>query len=157
LIQNWPPHFQQAQPVVLDFDIQNLDLDKLSLTRTGLGKCGENIIAKLYANSSWCLIAKNFRVRGSEIDLVVKNEKLAEIRILEVKTRLRHNFDINRAEDLISSKKLASLKFGSKILMQNLPLEDQNLNWSLDIVALTPANCPKKIRITTWVNAFDLN
>lgn len=53
--------------------------------RTDLGRTGEDAAAKMYGDSGFLVLERNYRCRGGEIDLVVRRGPL--VVFCEVKTR----------------------------------------------------------------------
>lgn len=55
-----------------------------------IGKSGEDVAAHYLATHDYTIIARNYRIRGGEIDIICK--KADEIVFIEVKTRSRTDY-----------------------------------------------------------------
>lgn len=106
-----------------------------------LPKDYENLALKIYLNKGYKLIAKNYRGRNFEVDLILQSPK--EILILEVKASYWDS-------DLVAHKFIAKqikiyLRFLSKI--ENSKLSTYNLSFKLIIFA---KNSGKRLRFKQY-------
>lgn len=153
----WPPSHCQTQPTHLHFESPSVFARIFSEKSPHVtGQKGENFVSRLYEEAGWQIVARRFRVRGSEIDLAVMNKSSMQARIIEVKTRQFKRLDLASAEMLMSQQKLHCLRLGARHLDDQMRRQGLELNWSVDVVLLSKEKASGSIKLTTWVNAFDL-
>lgn len=101
-------------------------------TKQALGNWGETLVAQNLEQHGYTLLAKNYRYRTGEIDLIAKKNEY--IIFVEVKTRKHTYFDLT---DLITISKqrkiiatahhfLATYDFDNKICRFDVALVEQN-------------------------------
>lgn len=112
----------------------------------GLGHYGEELAAALLQERGMIILARNWRRREGEIDIVAKEGE--DFVFVEVKTRRSHRY--GWPEDSISQRKIKKL-----IQLALMYLEDQgegHRNWRLDAVAVDLDPAGQLIRIDHYEN-----
>ena len=106
-----------------------------------VGEEGEKLAAKYISNKGYNILAKNWRHRKAEVDIIATDKET--LVIIEVKTRSSSNF--GKPEDAVSQKKQNLL-----IEAANAYLEQNNLDFEVrfDIVIIVQKN------ITHIIDAF---
>ena len=97
-----------------------------------IGKKGEDLARIFLEEKGLKIIESNARVRGGEIDLIMKDPISSEIVFVEVRTRTFSEF--GTPEESITSRKARSLNRSIAMYMQKLPWKTQ---YRLDLVAIT--------------------
>ncbi len=118
------------------------------------GQGAEALIAELLCEQGWHLVARNFRARGCELDLVVT--KASCLSFIEVK--YRRAFPQNPTEvDLgLTLQKKRSLTKGSQSFFQKHPAYYQYKTWRFDLAFVTPKRVDQRVaEIHYFVGAFD--
>ncbi len=113
------------------------------LTRKQLGRFGEDIAAKYLKKQGYKILARNWRKKWGEIDIVA--QKQGCIIFCEVKTLRQAQGKPFVPEDEIDYKKTRQLiKMAQIYLSSNkIPLESP---WQIDILAIEVSAGEKKIR-----------
>lgn len=97
------------------------------------GKIGEDFAAKLIESNGYEIIARNFRTRLGEIDIIAQNKEF--IVFVEVKTRKENSFSTPlEAVDVRKQKKII---FAAEEYLQNISV---NLQPRFDVIAITTKN-----------------
>ncbi len=115
-----------------------------------LGQFGEEIAEKELKKKGYKILAKNFRNKWGELDLVVKKKR--KIIFVEVKTiQKREGF---LPEDEIDRKKKKQLiKMSQIYLSENkIPFEGP---WQIDIIAIEVSPGFEKAKIRHYQNAIE--
>ena len=107
--------------------------------RNRLGEIGEDIAAKFLMKRGFSFIAKNYRKKWGEIDVIVQRD--GKIHFVEVKTVSCENIDLisretdnYRPEENVHPKKLQRLgRTIQSYLLEKCP-EDQE--WQFDVIAV---------------------
>ncbi len=104
----------------------------MSTSRTRLGDAGERFVERQLTGRGWTILARKWRGRSGEIDLVADDGTL--IVLVEVKTRRGESH--GRAEESVTPAKCARLiRLGQEYLEANIELEERY--WRVDLVAIT--------------------
>ena len=85
-----------------------------------IGDKGESIAAKIYKAKGYKVIARNFRCKFGELDIILK--KGETVVIAEVKTR--KNSDFATAKEFVDFNKQKRIKTTSKIFLQKYNLAE---------------------------------
>lgn len=106
-----------------------------------IGKLGESIAQIYFKNKGFSLITHNYKVRGGEIDLVCRKNKL--LYFIEVKTRT--NFAFGFPEEALTYSKRKRMKTA---IFRYLAQTKSPLKWQADLLSieLSPAFRKAKIR-----------
>jgi putative endonuclease len=100
--------------------------------RRAVGAAGEDAVAQWYAGSGYAVVARNWRVREGEIDLVARRG--ATIVFCEVKTRRSDAF--GTAAEAVTPRKQARLR---KLAVLWLAANDARADGlRFDVAAVTP-------------------
>lgn len=82
----------------------------MSTSRTALGRAGEEAAARWLAARGYQILARNFRVRGGELDLVCRHDGV--LVFVEVKSRRSTSF--GHAVESVSRQKQMRLKCAAR-------------------------------------------
>ncbi len=99
--------------------------------RIEAGRLGEEEAAAFLLAQGFSIVAKNWRCRLGEIDLIAK--KAQEIRFIEVKFRKTHSFGYPEAS--VTRKKLSHLQAAAEIWLRQQPIIPPR--YQFDVVALS--------------------
>lgn len=154
----WPASSKVPSPYQFyvrasDFEPLNVSCEK-NWEPQNQAQWSEKLVATLFEVSGWVIAKRRYRIRGSEIDLIVVNPATKEGRLIEVKSR-RHKgpLDLSAAESLLPFAKARSIRVGSRRVASTY----YNIQyWSFDLTLVTPNHVPGKHLVTTWANAMDL-
>ncbi len=86
-----------------------------------LGQWGERLVAEDLRRKKWQLVAKGYRCRFGEIDLIVKNKEY--LVFVEVKLRTSHSFAMGRAA--VDAKKQEKLRTTAQLYLSQHPTQLQ--------------------------------
>jgi putative endonuclease len=119
-------------------------------TTSLVGRRGEDsALAHLQAQGLE-LIGRNYRCRGGEIDLVMRDGAV----LVLVEVRLRSRADFGGAAATIDSRKQRRITLAARHLLQARP-ELRRMRARFDVVAIDPAREPGAPPVITWIrNAF---
>lgn len=119
---------------------------KRSISRTDYGNLAEDLAAEHLVRNGHIIIAKNFRRRGSEIDLISKQGDF--IVFVEVKARHSRPTTLEELSQLLPKRKQVALKRGALAFLAI----NENFNYEglrFDLVVVT------KNKVTDYfTNAF---
>ena len=120
----------------------------MSNERKKLGAWGESVAATHLEANGWTIIARNWRVRAGEIDIVAqRGEHLA---LVEVKTR--RGRAAGTPEDAITPRKAQKMLLVAQHYLAENNLSDET-ELSLDVIAIELDNAGKLLRLTHHENA----
>ncbi len=119
------------------------------LSRTYTGKLGEAVAQKYYQNKGFKLVARNFRYKQYELDLILEGDN--KLCFVEVKTR---RFADYTQKELISNKKLMSLKTAIYLYLRS-SCTPAFKSWELELFALTiEANSKPRLTVLPILQGF---
>lgn len=98
--------------------------------RQALGRWGENFAADYLEARGYALLARNYRTRYGEIDLVTRQENT--LVFVEVKTRSSTTFGY--PEEAITAQKQEHLLRACQAYLQAHP--DYECDWRIDVIAI---------------------
>ena len=98
--------------------------------RRGLGRWGENFAAEYLAAAGYVILARNWRCRGGEIDLVARDGD--DVVFVEVKTRRGQGY--GAPEEALTPHKAQKLLQLGRQYVSDHDLED--VSWRIDLVAV---------------------
>jgi putative endonuclease len=103
-------------------------------TKHALGKMGEQITAAYLEKYGFCILDRNFRIRGGEIDIIAKLEDL--VVFVEVKTRNEESIgNYGTALESVDSGKIAHIiKTAKHWIYRNAT--DKEFNYRFDVAEL---------------------
>lgn len=120
-------------------------------------RSAENIVEYLYKQHRWDVLARRFRIRGSELDLAVVQQRARLGRIVEVKLRTHlPKIDFESTRQLLTTKKIAAIKRGASALNDKIAAGGLHVSWSFDVALVVPDRCKTHCFIYTWENAAEL-
>jgi len=115
-----------------------------------LGELGEKIAQKHLKEKGYKILARNFKKKWGEIDIVAKKRK--KIVFIEVKTiRKKEGFS---PEDEIDQKKKKQLIKMAQIYLQEFKIPFKT-PWQIDIIAIEISPNLKKAKIRHYKNAVE--
>lgn len=120
-------------------------------TTTEIGRRGEDVaLAHLHAQGL-DLVGRNYRCRGGEIDLVMREGAV----LVLVEVRLRTRVDFGSAAASIGYRKQRRCVLAARHLLLTRP-DLRALRARFDVVAIDPAPQPGAPPVVTWIrNAFE--
>lgn len=95
-----------------------------------LGAWGEDIALTFLKEKGFTLLARNFRTREGEIDLVMQSE--STLVMVEVKTRRKE--DSGYPEEAVSEEKLEHLTAAAEKFLESHPQFTED--WRVDVIAV---------------------
>jgi putative endonuclease len=112
--------------------------------RIEAGRLGEEEAASFLITQGFSVVAKNWRCRLGEIDLIVK--KPQEIRFIEVKFRKTHSFGYPEAS--VTRKKLSHLQAAAEIWLRQQPVIPSRYQFDVIAISLLEPQTPLQIE---WI------
>ena len=107
-----------------------------------VGRAGEEIAAKYLEKQGAAIIARNFTVRGGEIDLIAEKDDIVHF----VEVKLRNNLAFGRGAEAVTKEKQRRICRAALRFLQENALGDSSVRF--DVLEVTPAG------ITHLRNAF---
>jgi putative endonuclease len=96
-----------------------------------LGRWGEDVAVGYLKNNAYKILARNYRTRHGEIDIVAEKEGA----IIFVEVKLRSSIEFGFPEDAVTPRKQAHLLQAAEKYFIDHP--DSPETWQFDIVAIT--------------------
>jgi putative endonuclease len=126
--------------------------DRSSLTTTDLGRAAESHALRLLETAGLVLLARNYRCRAGEIDLVMLDPEGQVLVLVEVRSRSRSDYGQAAATISLDKQRRCSLAARHLLLTRR---ELRRLRARFDVVAIDPSTAPAGTPIVTWIrNAF---
>lgn len=123
---------------------------RTSRARKNLGESGERVAALFLAQRGYTILARNFRTRGGEIDLVARDaEGLAFVEV-----RARRGEARGTPEESLTPRKRARLLAVAQEFLQAHP-EYAECAWRVDLVALELDRAGRVARLEVIKNAVE--
>lgn len=113
-------------------------------------KLSEDAIASGLKNSGWKIVERNFRRRGSEIDIIAARENT--LVFLEVKYRKSRPIGLSEVSQLLTHRKKIAMQRGANLFLERNQ-EYSRFCWRFDLVLTWPKS-DGKIAHEYFVNAF---
>jgi putative endonuclease len=104
----------------------------MSPTRDATGAAGEAFVAGRLARQGYRIIARNWRVRGGELDIVALDRDV----LVFVEVRVRTGERIVSAEETVDARKLGRIMLAAETFLYEHP-EHADAIWRVDLVAIT--------------------
>jgi putative endonuclease len=104
-----------------------------NLYRKQTGTQGEKLASDYLKKLGYQMVAKNFTIRGGEIDLIAKDRNI--LVFIEVKTRYSHQFGL--PEEAINYYKLKALTRAGQIYAKMIGWGEQPVRWDLIAIDYT--------------------
>ena len=98
-----------------------------------LGASGENKAGKFLLKNNYQILARNFRFKKLEIDLIALDKDEDEVVFVEVKTRKSNSF--GEPALAVTSKKMRNLQQAGQAFLAQHQLEK---NFRFDIISILP-------------------
>jgi putative endonuclease len=105
---------------------------------TNTGNWGENVAADFLAGNGFDIVARNYRYKHAEIDIIVKQGDL--LVFVEVKTRKSSSYV--EPESFVDSKKAAKIVEGAEQYLHEINCQG---NIRFDIISVKPGSQPEVI------------
>jgi putative endonuclease len=102
-------------------------------TVNNLGAFGENRAAKFLLKNNYQILARNFRFKKLEIDIIALDKTEDEVVFVEVKARKSSSFGSPALA--VNSKKLINLQRAGQVFLAQNQLEK---NFRFDIISILP-------------------
>lgn len=117
----------------------------------------ESVVERLYNLSQWYVLARRFKMRGSEIDLAFIHPKSMQARIVEVKLRKGlTRISLNSTSNLLPYRKITALSRGAQALQERTLAAGLKLDWSFDLALVVPES-ENRCLVYTWLNVMELS
>ena len=128
--------------------------DRSPLTTTDIGRAAETHALRHLETAGLVLLARNYRCRAGEIDLVMLDPTAGVLVLVEVRSRSRS--DYGQAAATIGRAKQRRCSLAARHLL--LTRRDlRRLRARFDVVAIDPPAEPGGAAVVTWIrNAFVL-
>lgn len=97
-----------------------------------LGAAGEDAVCCVLRNRGWEIMARNYRTRFGEIDIIASHDET--LHFIEVKTRSGEGF--GRPAEAVSRLKLAHLRTAAGIYLQNAGESESRCSFDVAEVAV---------------------
>jgi putative endonuclease len=120
------------------------------MSRTGLGRAGEAQAARFLEAQGYVLLARNWRIREGELDIVAQEgDTLAFVEVKSLRTR-----NYGTGEERVDARKRQRLaRVAERFLAAHPDLTFRQCRF--DVVVIDYTHRPAQIRL--YRNAFDLN
>ena len=128
--------------------------DPAAPTTTDLGRVAESRALRYLETAGLTLLARNYRCRAGEIDLVMLDSAARVLVLVEVRSRSRSDF--GQAAATISREKQRRCSLAARHLLL-ARRELRHLRARFDVLAIDAAREPDGEPVVTWIrNAFVL-
>jgi putative endonuclease len=87
----------------------------MNITKQELGNYGELLVAKKLMQEGFTIIARNYRIRGGEIDIIARKEEI--LAFVEVKTRQNIRFPLSQVVTPLKQKTI--IRTAKQFLLQH--------------------------------------
>ncbi|WP_083409449.1 YraN family protein [Mycolicibacterium rutilum] len=109
-----------------------------SMTRAEIGALGEQLAVEHLRSLGLRILARNWRCRYGELDVIAADDAVGAVVFVEVKTRTSDRF--GGVEEAVTPQKVRRLR-----RLAGLWLADQNTRWAqvrIDVVGVRLGRCP---------------
>jgi putative endonuclease len=128
--------------------------DRSPLTTTDIGRAAETHALRHLETAGLVLLARNYRCRAGEIDLVMLDPTAGVLVLVEVRSRSRSDYGQAAATIGPAKRRRCSLAARHLLLIRR---ELRRLRARFDVVAIDAAADPGGAPVVTWIrNAFVL-
>ena len=110
-----------------------METNNVRLTAQTTGRRGEDAASSYLETKGWRILARRFRIRGGEIDLVAEEDGV--VVFVEVKTRAAGSLDDGRGA--VDHRKKKSLARAAALFLARMGLSDRPCRF--DVLTVTPA------------------
>ncbi len=124
---------------------------RLRSNRSKLGRWGERYCEKFLKKQGYKLVARNFRCKYGEIDLIFINPAPSkpEIVFVEVKTRRRKG--LFRPQDAVYKKQRRRIGYAAKHFIRQYQIKEKQPRFDIIAIILPEKSAPV---INHYINAF---
>jgi putative endonuclease len=123
-------------------------------TTTELGRAAEARALRYLEDAGLRLLARNYRCRAGEIDLVMIEPQARVLVLVEVRSRSRSDYGLAAATISADKQRRCSLAARHLLLTRR---ELRQLRARFDVVAIDPSPETGGVPLVTWIrNAFEL-
>lgn len=123
------------------------------------GEWGEDLVAQWLKTQDWIILARRWRSRWGEIDLIAQSDRQAILAFIEVKTRSAGNWDESGLL-AINPRKQQKLLTTAQIFLARFPhLENSYCRFDVALVHCRPGNperVNKNAQFTQWREGYIL-
>ncbi len=110
----------------------------MSRARQELGARGEDLAADFFIKRGFSVVAKNWRCRAGEIDLVVL--KNGDLRVIEVKTR--KSLGAGYPEEAVTNRKLDHMEAVVLDFLEHHPGLPEDAHFDVLAIVISPTGVP---------------
>lgn len=115
------------------------------------GRAGEEHVSLYLADNGWSIAARNYRIRGGEIDIIAEKDGLTAF--VEVKTR-KYN-SLGDGLEAVDRKKRAFIVRAAQRYIEEHPSDKLEIRFDVAVVTVTTEKAPRIIDMKYYENAFD--
>lgn len=119
--------------------------------RSDRGKAGEEYVCGYLIDNGWTVAARNYRIRGGEIDIVA--EKGGVLAFVEVKTRKFGS--LTDGADAVTPKKQSLIIRTADRYIQEHPTNAAEIRFDAAFVTVSTDEVPRVLGMEYMENAFD--
>lgn len=118
---------------------------------SGRGKTGEDHVCGYLEKHGWKIAARNYRVKGGEIDIVA--EKNGIIAFVEVKTRKFGS--LSDGIEAVDVRKQRCIVRAADRYIETFPAEIKEVRFDAAVVTVTTDDIPRVLEMKYFESAFD--
>lgn len=122
------------------------------MNKRDVGKSGEICAEKFLISQNYRIIAKNFRAKSGEIDMVAFDYSTREIAFIEVKTRTSDTF--GEPQDAVDYRKREKI-LKTALHFLSSTAKNNHFGWRVDVIAVKLDGEGKLKEITHFKNIFN--
>lgn len=115
------------------------------------GRAGEEHVCVYLAERGYRVAARNFRVRGGEIDIVAENGSVTAF--VEVKTRKFGS--LTEGMDAVGRKKRSCMIYAADRYLERFPTQGKEIRFDVAEVTVTTEEDPRVLEMKYYEGAFD--
>ncbi len=115
------------------------------------GRAGEEYVCEYLIRNGWTIAARNYRVRGGEIDIAAERDGV--LAFVEVKTRKVGS--LTDGADAVTPKKQALVIRTAERYLREHPTEAGTIRFDAAFVTVTAGEIPRAVKLEYIENAFD--
>lgn len=110
-----------------------------------IGQIGENNAAKFIAGLGYLILARNYKEKFDEIDIIARRPDktliFCEVKTLSINSDWPQGSEALRPEDNLSGAKLKKLVRGARTFLAKHPgMVDDEKGWQIDLIAIRLKN-----------------
>lgn len=120
-------------------------------TASSRGRVGEDYTAGYLADNGWKIVARNFRVRGGEVDIIAEKDNV--LAFVEVKTRKFGSY--LDGVFAVDKRKQRRIIYTAERWIEKFPADGKYIRFDVASVVVTTEQFPQVIEMEYLDNAFD--